>query len=512
VLVVGAGLAGLVTALTAVGRRVTLLCPSLPREATASALAQGGIAAAVGDGDSPELHAADTWQAGAGAGCARAVETLCTEALPAIRWLEDQGVRFDRDGDGWALHREAAHRCARVLHVDGDITGAALVDVLFRVARRVPTIDFRPGYTAIRLSHHAGRITGVFALDASSRLLRIAARDTVLATGGIGQLYGYTTNPRSAAGDGLAMALAAGARGAALEFVQFHPTALAAGTDPLPLITEALRGAGARLLDVDGIRFMPAAHPAAELAPRDVVARAVWRQIRAGGEVRLDATQVLAEQPAAFPTVRRLCLSHGIDPARQPIPVVPAAHYHMGGVAVDIDGRTSLPHLWACGEVACTGVHGANRLASNSLLEAVVFGRRLGAALGAAPCQPSEHADAREHDLDGATIELDADIWHALRRLMWARLGIERDARGLEEGLATLRSLERRVPADQVLLSGRLQLARVLLNAALARSQSLGAHFRVDDPGCADVESTSAMVSCGSSLRVMEDGIADASS
>ncbi len=483
VLVVGAGLAGLATALSAQGRRVTLLCPWRPPAAAASAVAQGGIAAAVSDSDSAELHAADTLRAGAGECDPRAVDALCGEAASGIEWLQARGVQFDRNGEGWALHREAAHSRARVLHIDSDRTGSALIKQLALVARSQSDIEFLTGQTAVALTREADHVTGVVALDAESHALWVTARETVLATGGVGQLYSHTTNPRSACGDGLAMALAAGARCAGLELVQFHPTALDVAADPLPLMTEALRGAGAQLVDARGVRFMSDIHPAAELAPRDVVAREVWKNTRAGGRVYLDATDVFVRQPTSFPAVRALCAAHDIDPARSPIPVVPAAHYHMGGVAVDLEGRSSLPHLWACGEVACTGVHGANRLASNSLLEAVVFGRRLGQALAMArEASPRPKSAVPGEFGEGWTLQVDAQIWSALRQAMGAHLGIVRTAMDMQAGLATLQQLEPEVPGGQILLRNRLRLARSMWAAALMRKVSCGAHFRGDHP------------------------------
>ena len=488
VLIVGAGLAGLTTALSVSRRRVTILCLELPPAAAASAFAQGGIAAAVGEDDDPELHAQDTIRAGAGECSVPAVQRLCFEAVPAIRWLETQGVKFDQQAGRWALHREAGHQRARVLHAGGDATGASLVDALYRAACRSPAIEFWSGCSAVALLQDSLGIAGVVGLDSLGRPLRIRARDTVLATGGLGQLYNRTTNPRSACGDGLAMALAAGVHCSGLEFVQFHPTALASDADPLPLVTEALRGAGAKLVDDSGIRFMESVHPAAELAPRDVVARAIWNQLQTGHRVYLDATGVFGESDVAFPTVRALCASAGIDPAREPIPIVPAAHYHMGGIVVDAEGRSSIPRLWACGEVACSGVHGANRLASNSLLEAVVFGRRLGAALDRAEQGRASEAGASGElrmagdvaDPDATALQIDAHVWATLRRLMWEHLGIARHAVGLQRGLDELARLSRETPAGQILLHGRLRLARAMMAAALARRESRGAHLRTD--------------------------------
>jgi L-aspartate oxidase len=482
VLIVGAGLAGLVTALTTQRRHVTVLCPGSSPQTTASALAHGGIAAAVGEDDDPARHEEDTQRAAAGESSSQAVHRLCVDAPPAIRWLEGQGVRFARSAGHWALEREGAHTRARVLHVEAGTTGTSLTDTLYQAARAHRAVSFREGLTAVALTRSAGGVCGVVALDAAGRPVILHARETVLATGGIGQLYCRTTNPRSACGDGLAMALQVGARCTGLEFVQFCPAALAAYTDPLPILSEILWGARATLINERGVRFMLRAHPDAELAPRDVVAREVWRQLQVGERVYVDATRAFAAGSAALASVRTLCAAQGIDPGCQPIPIVPAAHYHMGGIAVDLDGRSSLPHLWACGEVACSGVHGANRLASNSLLEAVVFGRRLGKALSLAVRASSGRAGAIDVDVDpaGFTTEIHPHVWRTLRQLMWVCAGVEREAEALRTGLRTLEQLEHETPAQQILLHGRLRLARALMIAALARRKSLGAHVRTD--------------------------------
>lgn len=428
VLIVGAGAAGLVTALAAAGRRVTVLCGA----ESASELAQGGIAAAVGADDSPDLHAADTRAAGHGRNDDDAVRLACHSAPAAVGWLEALGVRFTRSGSTWSLHLEAAHSRARVLHAGGDSTGAEIMRALRAQAAAARHVEQLPGLRAARLLHGAQGVCGVVASAADSRPIAVRARDVVIATGGIGALYPRTTNPASARGDGLAMALDAGARGRALAAVQFHPTALDVPANPLPLISEALRGAGAHLLDDSGARLMREVHPLGDLAPRDVIARVVHREQVAGRSVWLDATTLEATDVAqSFPSAYRACRQYGIDPHREPIRVTCAAHYHMGGIDVDLDGRTSLPRLWAVGEVACTGLHGSNRLASNSLLEAVVFGRRLGQVLARSRSTPPAGGVA--------TGEIDDEPpGEELRNLMWKCLGPVRSAASLEEGIATV--------------------------------------------------------------------------
>ncbi|HEY2739625.1 MAG TPA: L-aspartate oxidase, partial [Thermoanaerobaculia bacterium] len=382
VLIIGTGAAGLTAALGCAPRRVTVLTKARLGEGGASPWAQGGVAAAVGTDDSPSLHAADTMVAGAGLSDPEVVDLLTGEGPQRVRALLALGARFDRDTAGdLSLGREAAHSRRRILHAR-DTTGAEIVRTLVEAVRHAPEVRVVEESFAVDLVLEAGRVVGALAVDQNGRRMLHLAPAVVLATGGLGQLYLCTTNPHEATGDGLAMAARAGARLADVEFVQFHPTALAAGDDlsgePLPLLTEALRGEGAVLLDGEGRRFMLSEHPDAELAPRDVVARAIWKRLVAGDRIVLDTREAVGESfPEHFPRVFELCQEHGLDPRVEPMPVAPAAHYHMGGIWVDANGRTTLPGLWACGEVTATGAHGANRLASNSLLEALVFGARV---------------------------------------------------------------------------------------------------------------------------------------
>ena len=483
VVIVGAGAAGLVTALNARGRRVTVITADCADGATtASELAQGGIAAAVGRGDSPSLHLRDTLQAAREGVEIAAARYLCREAPATIAYLESLGVRFARDGSAWSLHTEAAHSRARVLHV-GDATGAAMMYGLRRAIAATAHVELLPCTRAVSLVRNERGVCGVSALTEDGRLVAIQARAVVIATGGVGGLFARSTNPLGACGDGVAMALAAGASCAGLEFVQFHPTALDVDARPLPLLTEALRGAGARLIDENGEFLMTGVHSLAELAPRDVVARAVYDAQRHGRRVLLDATQIDGCDVAdAFPTVFEHCRKHGFNLLRDPVPVTPAAHYHMGGVAVDLDGRTSLPGLWAVGEAACTGAHGANRLASNSLLETVVFGRRLGRALARdrlyAPSGRSVLAiEAAQLSGEGAGREV--------REVMWRCMGVVRSAATLAEGLGFVARLREQTPASMRLDHGRLLLAEHMLLAAARRTASCGAHFRSDAPPAA---------------------------
>lgn len=478
VVIVGAGAAGLVTALSARGRRVTIITPDPGDGSTeASQLAQGGIAAAVGRGDSPLLHLQDTLRAaGAGVDIA-AARYLCHQAPASVSYLDSLGVRFAREGNSWALHTEAAHSRPRVLHV-GDATGASIMFDLRRAIAAATHVELLPYTRAVGLLRTERGVCGVSALSADGRQLALRARAVVIATGGVGGLFARSTNPIDACGEGIAMALLAGAKCRDLEFVQFHPTALDVDARPLPLITEALRGAGAALIDEDGRSIMAGTHPLGDLAPRDVVARGVYMAQQQGRRVLLDATRIdHCDVTASFPSVSARLREYGFDLRREPVPVTPAAHYHMGGIAVDLDGRTSLSGLWAVGEAACTGVHGANRLASNSLLETVVFGRRLGRALA------REHLYAAE-PRPAVAVEYahlpDADAGRELREVMWRCMGVVRSAGSIAKGLGFVARLREQTPPARRLDHARLLLAQAMLLAAARCTGSCGAHFRSD--------------------------------
>jgi L-aspartate oxidase len=485
VLVVGTGAAGLTAALGCAPRSVTVLTKARLGTGGASPWAQGGIAAAVGKDDAPALHAADTLAAGAGLNDPRVVEILTTEGPERIEALLALGAHFDVDDSGsLALGREAAHSRRRILHAR-DATGAEVVRTLVEAVRRSPRIRVVDEAFAVDLALEDGEVVGLLALDADGLRILHLAPAVVLATGGLGQLFLHTTNPREATGDGLAMAARAGARLVDLELVQFHPTALAVGADPMPLLTEALRGEGAILIDDEGRRFMADEHPEGELAPRDVVARAIWRRLTAGRRVFLDAREAVGEElPERFPTVFNLCREHGLDPRTEPIPVAPAAHYHMGGIAVDERGRTSLPGLWACGEVAATGAHGANRLASNSLLEALVFGARVAEDLRARV--PVAQVPRAPRLAGGIGIGIggpgDAELTSAVRRLMWAKVGVVRDAAGLGFAIDELERLASRHPQAAGEARNLLDVGRLVAAAALERRESRGGHYRSDYP------------------------------
>jgi L-aspartate oxidase len=482
VVIVGGGLAGLFCALKLAPRPVTVVSAAPLGQGASTAWAQGGIAAAVAEGDSAEAHAADTVAAGAGLVDEAVALGLAREAGARIHDLLQYGVPFDRDLEGkLAVGREAAHSARRIVHVRGDMAGKAIISALVEAVRNTPSIRVIEGYVAEALLTEDGAVTGLQlrkAGDALAKPVTIASRAVVLATGGIGHLYAVTTNPAEASGSGLAIAARAGAVIADPEFVQFHPTAIMAGRDPAPLATEALRGEGATLINDKGERFMLALHPLAELAPRDIVARGVFAEIAAGHGAFLDASRALGARFAEkFPTVYASCLSAGIDPATQPIPVAPAAHYHMGGIAVDTHGRSSLQGLWAGGEVSSTGAHGANRLASNSLLEAVVYAARIAEDIGgstiAAPGRLPEPVTPRN-------CAMPPRIETSLRAMMTSHVGVIRDGDRLAEALRAFAAIEH--DTGNIALRNMATTALLVAASAWARRESRGAHYRIDHP------------------------------
>jgi L-aspartate oxidase len=476
VLVIGAGLAGLACALGCGDAAVIVVNDTEPAADVASAWAQGGLAAALGADDTPALHAVDTLAAAGGIADGPTVRDLTADAPAAIALLERFGVPFDRREDGsLALGLEAAHSRRRIVHA-ADHTGASVVRSLLDAVAARPSIAVRTGLRSIELLQaRDGRIGGAVFMDRSGAVLRIDAGSVVLACGGYGGLFARTTTPPATLGAGIAMAGRAGATLADLEFVQFHPTALAARADPLALVSEAVRGEGAVLVDERGERFVD------ELAPRDIVARAIFAREEGGGRAFLDARTALGARFAGrFPTIAARCAAIGVDPAVNLIPVTPAAHYTIGGVATDGRGRTDLPGLWACGEVAATGLHGANRLASNSLMEALVFGTRAARdILGAAPVRRAPAVRA----LQAASVPLVGDLRAALaplRRVMSDDAGVVRDAAGLERALDRCDAFARLPACADPRLRDAVVVARAVAGAALARRESRGSHFRRD--------------------------------
>jgi L-aspartate oxidase len=484
VVIVGAGLAGLFTALKLAPLPVTVVSAARFGEGASSLWAQAGIAAAVAEGDSPEAHATDTIRAGAGIVDEKIAHLLANEARDRIEDLLSYGVPFDKDLEGhFSLGREAAHGRNRILHVKGDTAGRAIMHALFAAVRATPSITVLEGYAARDLVVRDGRIAGIELayVNGVSRTLILPASVVVLATGGAGQIYAITTNPREARGEGIAIAARAGAAIADAEFVQFHPTAINIGRDPAPLATEALRGEGALLINARGERFMRAVHEDAELAPRDVVARAVYREVMSGRGAFLDCRPLGAKLAPHFPTVFAACRSAGIDPAREPIPVAPAAHYHMGGILTDAQGRTTVDGLWACGEVASTGAHGANRLASNSLLEAVVFGARVANDIASSPSATNVEVVQPSETTTVAAGGENEPGEQRLRRTMAAEVGVIRDAASLAKALLTIGVIENEARGDRR-LGNLLTTAKLITSAAYKRKESRGAHFRSDYP------------------------------
>jgi len=479
VIVVGSGIAGLTTALHAreAGHDVTIVTKGALGDGC-TALAQGGVAGVYGDGDSAQQHADDTIAAGAGLSEPAAVDALVTDGPARIAELIARGVAFDRSPDGRLLRgREAAHRHARIVHADGDATGAAISRALV-AAVRATSIRVVDGAFLTDLVVQDGAVRGI-------RLLRddaagdMHADAVVLASGGAGHLYAYTTNPVGATGDGIAAAMRAGAAVADLEFVQFHPTVLAHG--PAFLISEAVRGEGATLVDDEGRRFVFDSHPDGELAPRDVVSRAIARQAaRQGSPVRIDATAIgRARLAARFPTIDRVTRERGYDWSAAPVPVTPAAHYLMGGIVTDLDGRTTLPGLFAVGETARTGVHGANRLASNSLLEGAVFGARAAAALGR-PSRPPRVVPRRPPVEAETPASGDPFRRSTLQQLMWDEVGLLRTEAGLAHAVATIDAWLRDERQPSTVAehedANLLLIASETASAALARRTSAGSH------------------------------------
>ncbi|WP_051273702.1 L-aspartate oxidase [Desulfotruncus alcoholivorax] len=491
-IVVGAGVAGLSCALEAskTGTVALLTKDKLPSGNTP--LAQGGIAVVLSEKDQFDFHIEDTLIAGAGACNRVAVETLVKEGQARVLDLLDMGFPCDRDLDGKPLlSREGAHSMPRVISAWGDESGRALAETLAIQVHKQKNIFINEHTFAIDLIVQNDRCVGLIAFDLkSNKPILYAARAVVLATGGCGQLFAHTTNNIHCTGDGFALAYRAGAKLENMEFVQFHPTALDVDENPMFLVSEAVRGEGAVLINNKGERFMASLHPLAELAPRDIVARGIFSEINAGNRVYLDASPIGSEFAHRFPSISKACRDRGLHPPGDLIPVVPAAHFIMGGVKTDLDGRTTVKGLYACGEVASTGVHGANRLASNSLLEGLVFGCRAGRAVVSDKVLAGLGSGSSLAVIEKASnyvngIELTADkklLLEKLRKIMWEQVGLVRTGKGLSEALACFVGMEKSLGRKDLMLKNLITVAGLIARGALARKESRGSHFRTDFP------------------------------
>jgi L-aspartate oxidase len=495
-LVLGSGIAGLSAAIRGARRGLSVRVLTKGDLAwSATRYAQGGVAAALSAPDSVELHLSDTLAAGAGLCDPDAVRVLVTDGPDRVRELMALGAVFDRTGDGaaasLALAREGGHSVPRVVHAGGDATGVEIERALVAAVQALDEVEVRERCFAVDLVVERGRCAGVRAIDESGHPVELRATHTLVATGGAGQLFAVTTNPAVSTGDGIALAMRAGVAVVDVEFMQFHPTALHHPSMPRPLLSEALRGEGAVLRDEDGVAFMADEHPLADLAPRDVVARAIARRLVSRGldHLWLDATTI-TDFPTRFPTIWRSSLSVGLDPTKDWLPVAPAAHYLCGGIATDLDGAATLPRLWACGEAACSGVNGANRLASNSLLDGMVFAPRAvdAIAAGKESCERSGvlRSDAFARAEPDTAVGIPAGLTRdELQRLMTTSAGVLRDRSSLEAvaerlGPEAVPAAPRDPAAEE--LRNLVTVGRALARAALAREESRGTHTRLDHP------------------------------
>ena len=526
-LVIGAGIAGLRAAIELAPAGSVLVLAKSELTESATQYAQGGIAVALSDEDEIGLHLQDTLTAGAGLCNPDAARVLVEEGPERIQELIAWGTEFDRSGTRLSFTREGAHSRNRILHAHGDSTGREIGRALYVKAATLPNIVFSEFDFTAELWVEGGEIRGATLLGSDGKLRNVRASAVLLATGGLGQIYRETTNPSVATGDGVAMAFRSGAEVSDMEFVQFHPTALYLKGAPRFLLSEALRGEGAYLRNMEMDRFMPKHHPLAELAPRDVVSRAIAHElsISRGAEpvVYLDLTHLDADRiRQRFPRIYETCLKYNVDIAAEPVPVRPAAHYAMGGVRTDLDGRTTLPHLFAAGEVACTGVHGANRLASNSLLEGLVFGARAAKAMHVAPgvTHVAPGAPARRASRSDAPSSSRTDkqrppkppadppaekVIAAIQDVMWREVAVVRSRKPLEGAISRLTELEQQLPPSHSRRAYEarniLQVAQLIARSALARLESRGAHYRTDYPETDDKRFQKHSIVAGEKIR-----------
>ncbi len=489
VVIVGSGISGLMTAVSLYPRKVTLVTKRKLGEMSSSAWAQGGIAAAVTKQDSPKKHYEDTIKASSGLSDKNAVKTITDEALDVVKFLEKIGVNFDKSDNEFSLSKEAAHTYRRVLKINGDQSGKYLVDHLIAYAKQQGHITFVEDVSIDHIIQKENQCHGIMGHihknEVVDNFVFFQSPNVILATGGLGSIYAHTTNPRDVYGEAIAMAANANAELVDLEFVQFHPTALDVGLDPAPLLTEAIRGEGAFILDENNERFLFKDDPLGEMAPRDVVSRSIHKHKIKGHSTFLDCRHFKINFENMFPTASQYLKHASIHPCKDLIPIIPAAHYHMGGIKVDINGRTSVDGLWACGECSSTGAHGANRLASNSLLEAFVFSKRIADQINSEPPKKSHNLINIENYIPKektiSKIRAKKYIWQ-LRSTMNKFVGVERNNSTLDQAFIEFLRIERETKRLSAKLKDMLLVSKLITFAAMQRKESRGTHFRSDYP------------------------------
>ena len=488
VVIVGSGISGLMTAVSLYPRKVTLVTKRKLGEMSSSAWAQGGIAAAVTKHDSPQKHFEDTIKASSGLSNENAVKVITEEALDVVKFLEKIGVNFDKNGNEFSLSKEAAHSYRRVLKINGDQSGKFLVDYLISYAKQQGHITFVEDVSIDHIIQKENQCLGIMGHihknEVIDNFVFFQSPNVILATGGLGSIYAHTTNPRDVYGEAIAMAAKANAELVDLEFVQFHPTALDIGLDPAPLLTEAIRGEGAFIVDENNERFLFKDDPLGEMAPRDVVSRSIHKHKLKGHSTFLDCRHFKINFERMFPTASQYLKQASISPSKDFIPIIPAAHYHMGGIKVDINGRTS-DGLWACGECSSSGAHGANRLASNSLLEAFVFSKRIADTINSGPPKKShkllniENYIPKEKTI--SKIRAKKYIWQ-LRSAMNKFVGVDRNKLTLDQAFIEFLRIERETKSLSAKLKDMLLVSKLITFAAMHRKGSRGTHFRSDYP------------------------------
>jgi L-aspartate oxidase len=489
VVIVGSGISGLMTAVSLYPRKVTLVTKRKLGEMSSSAWAQGGIAAAVTKEDSPQKHFDDTLKASSGLSNKIAVKTITEDALEVVKFLEKIGVNFDKDKNGFCLSKEAAHSYRRVLKINGDQSGKFLVRHLIDYAKQQGHITFVEDISIDHIIQKDNQCHGIMGHihknEVVDNFVFFQSPNVILATGGLGSIYAHTTNPRDVYGEAIAMAAKVNAKLVDLEFVQFHPTALDVGLDPAPLLTEAIRGEGAFIVDENNDRFVFKDDPLGEMAPRDVVSRSIHKHKLKGHSTFLDCRHFKINFEQMFPTASQYLHQSSIIPSKDLIPIIPAAHYHMGGIQVDINGKTSVEGLWACGECSSTGAHGANRLASNSLLEAFVFSKRIADTINSEPPKKSHNLINIENYIPKektiSKIRAKKYIWQ-LRSAMNKFVGVDRNKFTLDQAFIEFFRIERETSKLSAKLKDMLLVSKLITFAAIKREESRGTHFRSDYP------------------------------